>query len=185
MKYLKTKNISKFSIKDNTYIQNTYGRITIDSTNGMRLPKGTEAQKPNTSTIPNLAGTIRYNTTTHSIEAYIGAPGFEAWETVRAPAASTIVRQTIGPGDAVEQFFGPLNTSYTATYLASSDNIIVLVENVFQIATTNFLIVQNPAGVPQAAFYSGAGSYPAGYYLQFSDPVPIDKNVTVYYGFTN
>jgi hypothetical protein len=185
MKYLKTKNISKFSIKDNAYIQNTYGRITIDSTNSMRLPKGTTSQRPDVSIIPNLTGTIRYNTTEHTLEAYMGPPGSEAWEIIRAPSSSTIVRQTIGPGDAAETFFGPLNSTYTSVFLASSDNIIVLVENVFQIAVTNFSIVQNPAGTPVAGFYGGAGSYPAGYYLEFSDPVPIDKFVTVYYGFTN
>jgi hypothetical protein len=196
MKYLKTKNISKFSIKDNTYIQNTYGRITIDSNNSIRLPKGTgdenhlpgtpENQRPNTATISNLTGAIRYNTTTSSIEAYIGFPGNESWEIVKAPSSAAISRSNgLGPGDAVERFFGPLNPSFTRTFIASGDNIIVLVENVWQIWITNFNIVENPAGTPEAAFYAGASTYPEGYYLEFSDPVPLGKFVTVYYGFSN
>jgi hypothetical protein len=71
------------------------------------------------------------------------------------------------------------------SYLASINNIIVLVENVFQIGTTNFTIVQNPAGIPAAAFYGGAGSYPAGYYLEFADAIPVGKYVTVFYGYAD
>jgi hypothetical protein len=174
MKYLKTKNISKFSIKDDTYIQNTYGRITIDSTNSMRLPKGTTSQRPNVpSPASLLSGAIRYNTTTNSLEAYIGEPGFESWEIVKAPSASVIVRDTFGPGDATETVFGALNPVYQLSYTSNPNNIIVLVENVWQIWQTNFSIVQDPLGKA------------AGFYIEFSEPVPIDKYVTVYYGFTN
>jgi hypothetical protein len=194
MKYLKTKNISKFSIKDNTYIQNTYGRITIDSNNSIRLPKGTTDERPRTRDVatlenpalPNLSGAIRYNTTTNSIEAYMGAPGEEVWEIVRAPSSESIFRQTIGPGDAEEIYFGPLRPEFAGKYLSSGNNIIVLVENVWQIWQTNFNIVQNPTGTPTAGFYGDASTYPEGYYLEFTDdihPVPIGKNVTVYYGF--
>jgi hypothetical protein len=192
MKYLKTKNISKFSIKDNTYIQNTYGRITIDSTNSLRLPKGTTAQRPGydplnpdvISSIPNMNGAIRYNTSTNSIEAYIGSPGLESWEIVKSPSATAISRSDLGPGDVVERFFGPLNSTFTSSFISSGNNIIVLVENVWQIWVTNFNIVLNPTGTPEAAFYEGASTYPTGYYLEFSDPVPIGKMVTVYYGFS-
>jgi hypothetical protein len=193
MKYLKTKNISKFSIKDNTYIQNTYGRITIDSNNSMRLPKGTTNERPNTS-IPNLAGAIRYNTSTGGIEAYIGLPGEEVWEIVKAPSGTTITRDTIGPGNSNEIYFGPLRTEFEGTYLSSGNNIVVLVENVWQIWQTNFNIVPTPSGPALASYTSSdplappvsAGQpYPPGYYLEFADdfPVPSGKNITVYYGF--
>lgn len=181
MKFLKTQNLSKWSISDNTYIQNTYGRVTIDSTNSLRLPKGTTAQRPNTTLIPNLNGAIRYNTDTNSIEGYIGG----SWETVRAPASSSIIREQYGPGDFVETKFGPMNSSYASAYTASANNIIVLVENVMQIPSTNFTIVQNPTGVPSASFYLGASTYPPGYYLSFTDAVPIGKDVTVFYGYGN
>lgn len=180
MKFLKTKNISRFSISDNTYIQNPYGRITIDSTASLLLPKGTTAQRPNTAVIPNMNGAIRYNSQTDTIEGYI--QGF--WTNIRGPSGTAISKQTIGPGDLVETKFGPLHTVPAGTsYLASINNLIVLVENVLQIGTTNFTIVQNPAGTPDAAFYSGAASYPVGYYLSFADAVPVGKSVTVFYGF--
>ena len=47
MKFLKTKNISKFSISDNTLIAypsgvtGKYSRVIIDATGGLMLPKGT------------------------------------------------------------------------------------------------------------------------------------------------
>jgi hypothetical protein len=170
MKFLKTKNISKFSVSDNAYIQYPSGRIVIDSTNSIQLPKGTTAQQPQAGLLTN--GMVRYNvsagtganpaSTTAGLEIYHDG----AWRTVRLKGASTITKQTLGPGNAVETRFGPL------TFIpASADNIIVLVENVIQISVSNFTIVTNPSG------------YPTGTYLNFLSAVPFGKEVTVYYGF--
>jgi hypothetical protein len=185
MKFLKTQNTSRFGLKDNALKVNPYGRYTMDGTGGLRLPKGTTAQQPNLSGVemPNGAnGMLRYNTTTDELECYIA--GF--WETVKGSATNSIIQQsTLGPGNFIETKFGPLNVAYQPDYTANANNIIVLVENVWQIAGTNFTIVTTPAGVPSASFYGGAGSYPAGYYISFSEAVPIGKTVTVYYGYAN
>lgn len=195
MKFLKTKNISKFSINDRSLIYYPNGngpgnRIVINAKGGLMLPKGTEAEKPQLTSVrqpTDANGTIRYNTTFGRIEAYVG----NTWVTVASSLGTAIVKQPIGPGDGIETKFGPLNTTFSASYAANPDNIIVLVENVMQISTTNFTIVQNPAGVPSAPFYGGAGSYPAGYYLNFTSPVPATGGggnpvyVTVYYGYAN
>lgn len=195
MKYLKTKNISKWSTSDRSLIAYPDGvgpgnRVVLNAKGGLMLPKGTTAQRPQLTSVrqpTDANGTIRYNTSTTSIEAYIGG----AWVTVSTSFASAVTKQTIGPGNGVELLFGPLNTTYAPSYSASADNIIVLVENVMQISTTNFTIVQNPAGVPSAGFYGGAGSYPTGYYLQFTSPVPNTGGggnpvyVTIYYGYAN
>ncbi len=195
MRYLKTKNISKWSTNDRTLISYPSGvgpgnRVVVNAKGGMMLPKGTTAERPQLTGVrqpTDANGTIRYNTTSNTIEAYVGG----SWVTVASALSAAITKQTIGPGDGVETKFGPLNTSFVASYTASADNIIVLVENVFQIAGTNFSIVQNPAGVPSAGFYGGAGSYPAGYYIQFGSPVPATGGggnpvyVTVYYGYAN
>lgn len=195
MKYLKTKNISKWSTSDRSLIVYPNGvgpgnRVVLNANGGLMLPKGTTAERPQLTSVrqpTDANGTIRYNTSNTSIEAYIGG----AWVTVSTSFASAVTKQTIGPGDGAETKFGPLNTTYAPSYSASADNIIVLVENVMQISTTNFTIVQNPAGVPLAGFYGGAGSYPAGYYIQFTSPVPASGSggnpvyVTVYYGYAN
>lgn len=173
MKFLKQKNISKFSISDNTLFANQYGRAVMDLTGALRLPKGTTAQRPALSGVripygPN--GYIRYNSSTNPVT---GAPiGLEAlidgvWEVVRAPGAVSIVKQTLGPGDDVETTFGPL------TLTPSSDNnILVLVENVFQISVTNYDLSYNHLGTNDT-------------YIVFASPVPLDKNITIFFGFAD
>jgi hypothetical protein len=133
---------------------------------GLRLPQGTTAQRPqitNDVRYPGDAteyadGTIRYNIDTNSLEALIAG----VWEVVRAPGATTITKQTLGPGDYVQTTFGPLIQTP-----ASADNILVFVENVFQISTTNYTLVSGNTEI------------------EFTSPVPLGKYVTVYFGFAN
>lgn len=178
MRYLKSKTLSKYSPSDNTLITNGFGRAVMDLTGALRLPKGTTDQQPQGTKLgdtavftPNGAnGYIRYNTSTnpvtgleYGLEAYIGGQ----WEIVRAPGAATIHKQTLGPGDDVETTFGPLTVTP-----AADDNILVLVENVFQISQTNYSISYNHLGSGRA-------------YIVFTSPVPLDKNVTILSGFAN
>lgn len=149
MKYLKTKNISKFSINDRSMIYYPDGvgpgnRVVFNAKGGMMLPKGTTTERPQLTSVrqpTDANGTIRYNTTTNVIEAYVGG----TWVTVASPVATAIVKQTMGPGDGVSTVYGPLNPSYAISYSASPHNVMVLVENVFQIAPTNYGIEQNPS----------------------------------------
>jgi hypothetical protein len=148
MKFLKTKNISQFSINDRALIYYPAGngpgnRVVINANGGMMLPKGTTAQRPQLTSVrqpTDANGTIRYNTTIPALEAYVGG----AWVTVASPFAAAITKQTLGPGDGTSTIFGPLNATYAPSYAASADNVLVLVENVMQISTTNFTINQNP-----------------------------------------
>lgn len=183
MKFLKTKNISRFSINDRTLIaypdaNGPGGRVVMNSHGGLMLPKGTTTQRPQLTGVrqpTDANGTLRYNTTLSVIEAYVGG----TWVTVASPVATAITKQTFGPGDGVETVFGPLSTSFVTAYSASPDNIIVLVENVFQISVTNYTVVQNPVGKP------------AGWYVQFTSAVPGTGSggnpvyVTVYHGYAN
>ena len=59
-------------------------------------------------------------------------------------------------------------------------NLLVIVENVIQIAGVNFVLVQNPAGD-----YTGNPGIdmPDGTYLQFSTAVPANKPIYVYHNF--
>jgi hypothetical protein len=149
MKFLKTKNISQFSINDRALIYYPAGngpgnRIVVNANGGMMLPKGTTAQRPQLTSVrqpTDANGTIRYNTTIPALEAYVGG----AWVTVASPFAAAITKQTLGPGDGTSTIFGPLNATFAPSYAASADNVLVLVENVMQISTTNFTITQNPS----------------------------------------
>jgi hypothetical protein len=185
MRFLKSKNISKWSTNDRTMIVYPDGigpgnRVVFNAKGGMMLPKGSTSERPQLTGVrqpTDANGTIRYNTTTSSIEAYVGG----AWEVVRAPGASAINKQTLGPGDDTETVFGPLNTSFLAAYSASDDNIIVLVENVFQISVTNYTVEQSVSGN-----LTGPGApYADGWYVKFTSPVPSSKYVTIYYGYSN
>ena len=166
MKFLKQKNISKFSPTDQTLFTNQYGRAVMGLTGGLRLPQGTTAQRPQTTNdvrYPGDAaeyadGMIRYNTTTNTLEALIAG----VWEVVRAPGATAITKQTLGPGNAADVTFGPLTLTPS-----SADNIIVLVENVMQISTTNYTLTSGNT------------------YITFTSPIPLGKYITIYFGFAN
>lgn len=166
MRFLKQKTLSKYSPSDQTLFTNHFGRAVMEITGGLRLPKGTTAQRPQLSGVRTTGGAngfMRYNTTTNSIEAYIDG----VWEVVRAPGATAITKQTLGPGNEVETTFGPL------TKIPSSENnILVFVENVFQISDTNYNLVDN---------YLGSGNT----YIVFTSSVPLDKYITVYYGYAD
>lgn len=196
MKFLKQKNISKFSISDNTLFANHYGRAVMDLTGGLRIPKGTTAQRPQLSNVrtpngPN--GYIRYNTTTNAVEAYISG----VWEVVRA-SGSTAIQVSRFAANGTETTFGPLNSAYVTNYTASDYNVMILVDNVIQIgAKVNYTIVKRQAGSFVSVSYSpfsasGPGSYTNDeYYIQFPTYVPATDGsgnpiyVTVFYGYGN
>jgi hypothetical protein len=196
MKFLKQKNISKFSISDNTLIANHYGRAVMDLTGGLRIPKGTTAQRPQLSNVrtpngPN--GYIRYNTTTNAVEAYING----VWEVVRASGA-TAIQVSRFAANGTETTFGPLNSTYLTNYTASDYNVMILVDNVIQIgAKVNYTVVKRQAGSFVSVSYSpfsasGPGTYTDNeYYIQFADAVPEFAGsgdsiyVTVFYGYGN
>lgn len=136
----------------NTNLRNIYGKgvkydiddqVILDSNNVVLVPKGTTAQRPANPT----NGHLRYNTTLNELEVYQES----AWRSVRYKEPNNdpgIVQQNLGNGDATITLFGPLdsqdpNTDYTAP--AAAQNVLVLVENVFQISTTNYTLVQNPS----------------------------------------
>jgi hypothetical protein len=198
MKFLKQKNISKFSISDNTLIANHYGRAVMDLTGGLRIPKGTTAQRPQLSNVrtpngPN--GYIRYNTTTNAVEAYING----VWEVVRASGASAIQVSRFA-ANGTETTFGPLNAAYVTNYTASDYNIMILIDNVMQIGDgVNYTVVKRQAGSfvsvsssSSPLSVSGPGTYTNDeYYVQFATAVPATSGsgatiyVTVFYGYGN
>jgi hypothetical protein len=133
----------------NTNLRNIYGKgvkydvndqVVVDSTNVMLVPKGTEAQRPDNPT----NGHMRYNTTANEFEFYQDG----AWRKVRYKEPRAIVQQNLGSGDAVETLFGPLNNGDTdypdPQNSGGSTDILVFVENVFQIFGTNYTLTQNP-----------------------------------------
>lgn len=195
MRYLRTQVINRRAPFDTRLNVDVTDSIIMKTTNHLLLPKGTGGQRPSDASgrpVNPEVGMMRYNTATDEIEVYQGLSGLNGanatWKSLRYKESLGIIRQIVGTGDAIETVFGPLDPappSYTDTNLEwathgktytpgntwTGANIIVLVENVFQIFKTNYDIVQNPIGKA------------AGWYISFDSAVPFGKPVTVLHGF--
>jgi hypothetical protein len=113
-------------------------------------------------------GMMRYNTDAEAFEIYANG----AWGEVRKKEPTEIVQQNLGNGDASETVFGPLvNGDTNFPVPSAARNVLVFVENVFQIATTNYTLVQNPAGKAE------------GFYISFSSAPDAGKPITVLHNF--
>ena len=154
MRLIKAQNTNLRSITGKGVKYDINDQVIVDSNNVMLVPKGTTAQRPATP----INGHIRYNTTDDRFEIYEQG----AWYGVRIAAPSTtapITQQNLGSGDAVETIFGPLASGDTFYPVpTAAQNILVFVENVFQISGTNYTLVQNPGDRKEIATVVSAGA---------------------------
>jgi hypothetical protein len=166
MRLIKAQNTNLRSITGKGVKYDINNQVIVDSENVMRIPKGTEAERPASPT----NGHMRYNTDDNEFEFYSNG----AWREVRykEPNQVGITQQNLGNGDASEIVFGPLDSGDSDFPVpAAAQNILVFVENVFQISGTNYTLVQNPAG------------FATGYYIEFSSAPDLGKPVTVLHNF--
>ena len=161
-------------------------QVVVDSTRAMKVPVGTLAQRPGEPGVitSSANGQVRYNTTDQQLEVYQNG----AWREVRFKEPNQdpgIVWQNLGVGNitADETVFGELQSNDTDFPVpASANNIIVMIENVVQIPTTNYTIHQTAeittGGAEQGPNhpYTASGS---GWWIKFTSPVPTGKPVTV------
>jgi hypothetical protein len=167
MRLIKRQTTNLRSIAGNGVIYDVNDQVILASKNVVLVPKGTTAERPE---LPNN-GHVRYNVDVEEFEVYQN----NSWRKLRFKEPNQnpgIVQQNLGNGDAVETIFGPLN-SQDPDYPApvAPQNILVFVENVFQISTTNYDLVQNQIGRSE------------GWYIEFSSPVPLGKPITVLHNF--
>jgi hypothetical protein len=167
MRLIRSQSTNLRNIRGSGVKYDTNDQVIMDSKTGARLPKGPERDRP----FYPENGYIRYNTDDDQLEVYQDG----AWREVRFKEPNRdpgIVQQNLGVGDASETVFGPLN-SQDPDYPVpdAAQNILVFIENVFQISTTNYNLIQNPAGKPN------------GWYIQFGTAVPFGKPVTVLHNF--
>jgi hypothetical protein len=155
MKFLKKSQLNFRNVKDDSIAVQISNEITLSTPNAVRIPKGTTSQRPggvDSINTTNL-GQMRYNSTTNEIEVYQGAGGRAAWRSLRYKESTQIVQQDLGIGDDEEYIFGPLNPAPPTSDLVddkatwSGSNLLVFVENVMQLHTTNYVIIQNPCRV--------------------------------------
>ena len=188
MKYLRRQILSSKTITGHQSIYiDINGEAVVDQPYSVLIPKGTTAQRSPDTTAPTYVnGMFRYNSQTAEFEGYQSG----AWRSFRFKESGNVVLQTnFDLGDGSTVVFGPLTPdpfSYTAQSGVTWDlvqmakSLLVIVENVIQIAGVNFVLVQNPAGD-----YTGNPGIdmPDGTYLQFSTAVPANKPIYVYHNF--
>jgi len=154
MRFVKKQQINSKLITDPSVSVEANGQVVLGTNYALKVPMGTSAERP---AYPEN-GQMRYNTETNEFEFYVN----NAWEDARTMRPNTITVQNLGTGDATNQEFGPLNPTP-----ATAANVLVLVENVVQIAGVNYTMIQ------------GQG----GQFLRFDSAVPLGKDVVVIHGF--
>ena len=166
MKFLKKSQLNFRNVKDDSVAVQISNEITLNTPNAVRIPKGTTGQRPggvdsiNTTSL----GQMRYNSTTNEIEVYQGVGGRAAWRSLRYKESTQIVQQDLGTGDDEEYIFGPLNPTPPTSDLVDDksswggQNRLVFVENVMQLHTTNYVIIQNPCRVTGTIISFAAGT---------------------------
>ena len=170
MRFIKAQTTSRGINSDTKGINvDTLGLVSVNTNKAVIVPKGTQNQRPATG----VEGMLRYNSDTSDFEVFQNT----AWKPIRFREPTTIVQQNLGNGDGSETTFGPLDSgdSYYPVPI-SPNNMLVTIENVFQLATTNYTLVQNPSSGPGAP-------YSAGWYLVFGSAVPAGKPVQVLHNF--
>ena len=105
------------------------------------LPNGPTSSQPATPS----TGMMRYDTTTSQVMVYQAT----GWRALRFKESTAITQQTLGNGNALNTLFGPLSAGTFPSQVQSGatfgpQNLIVIVENVLQVAVTNYLLAQNP-----------------------------------------
>lgn len=138
MRYVKRQTSNEKNAQGKGIIYTSVGEVVMDTQNSMLVPKGPTAERPQ---FPDN-GHMRYNTDVDEFEFYQD----DQWRKVRYKEPRAIIQQTLNGASGTETIFGPLDNQ-DGDYAApdSAQAMIVLIENVFQISTTNYNLVQNPS----------------------------------------
>jgi len=170
MRFVKAQTTSRGINADTKGVNvDSLGLIDLNTDKAVIVPKGDQNARPFTPE----EGMLRYNTDETNFEVYQNSE----WKPIRFREPITITQQNLGNGDGTETTFGPLDSGDSFYPVPiSENNILVTIENVFQLATTNYTLVQNPTTGPNAP-------YATGWYLVFGTPVPSGKPVQVLHNF--
>ena len=146
MKFLKRHSSNKRMLTGKGVIYDQYENINIESVGSMQVPKGTTAQRPS---LP-VVGQLRYNTTTKNFEVYEDVSGGGTmWKSFRLSEPFAVTVQSLGNGNDTEINFGVLDSNDGGMKQEPStpQAVLVMVENVLQIPTTNYTLIQNPCSI--------------------------------------
>lgn len=117
-------------------------RLVTNSKASLQVPTGATADRPTGAAL--VDGTIRFNTTLNEFEVYNSLnPASPGWERLRTVRQAPITPQNLGYGNYSDYIFGPLAYDVDQT---KPQNILVFVDNVYQVPTTNYSLVSDPSG---------------------------------------
>lgn len=152
MKFYKRLSLNKKDPQSNRFAMESDDRIVTTSKVSLQVPKGTVDDRP--ATFEN--GQIRYSTTLNEYEVYNSSGAGTGWEIVRTVRPANITVQTLGSGDYVTTSFGPLQytTGTNYTNYQKPQNIMLYVENVYQIPYTNYTLTQGSGSEVMVEFTS-------------------------------
>jgi hypothetical protein len=139
-KFYKRQNMDYTNPRTNKFAVEVTGEIVTDTTAGIQTPRGVTEER----TDPPVNGTIRYNTdigTGGELEAYING----VWEIIKTNRQATVTKQVFENGDYQDTIFGPLTYDVDTS---KPENVMVYVENVFQLPEINYSLVESSALVP-------------------------------------
>lgn len=140
MRFLRNLNLNPKAPHDKRLNITKSDEVQFNTTRSLLLPSGPDADRAASP----VAGMMRLNTTSGQVEVYQS----NAWRSLRFKEQSQITLQNLGNGDGISTLYGPLNPAPPAVMQSGSTwsgaNLMVYVENVFQIFNSNYLIAQNP-----------------------------------------
>lgn len=180
MRFLKTLTINRRAIFDPRLHVDINNGVVMETPFSLTLPKGGTADTP--SSLLRTNGMIRYNTDTDEVQVYQA----NNWRTLRFKESTGITQQTMAVGDAVNTVFGPLSPQPPTTVQSGAtwggQNLIVVVGNVFQVSTSNYVVID---GASITIGPDALGPYTSGQkYIQFTSAPPgLATPVIVLHGF--
>ena len=140
MRFLRNLNLNPKAPHDKRLNITKSDEVQFNTTRSLLLPSGPDSDRA----VSPVAGMMRLNTTSGQVEVYQN----NVWRSLRFKEASQITIQNLGNGDGLSTLYGPLNPAPPAIVQSGTTwtgaNLMVYVENVFQIFNTNYLIAQNP-----------------------------------------
>jgi hypothetical protein len=170
MKFYKRLPLNRKDPQSNRFSVEASGEIVTDTTVSLQIPAGTRDDRPPTFT----NGQIRYSTTLREFEVYNSSGDGQGWEIMRTVRPANIVVQTLGSGDYATTDFGPLqwSTGVNYTNYQKPQNVMIYIENVYQIPNTNYTLIQGPDSTVLVRFNEAPPTKPITAILGFDGYFP-------------
>jgi hypothetical protein len=166
MKFIKRLALDRKKQSSNRFAVEADDRIETTSKVSLQLPKGA-----NTDRASPVNGQIRYSTTLNEIEAYVNGQ----WEIIRTVRQANITPQNLGVGNYVNTLFGPLSYDVNTT---KPQNVMVYVDNVFQLPTTNYTLVSGTSVAESALTDTSTGINTTTMFLNTTTNVIAGQTIT-------